>query len=438
MSAWRWFVLGMAAMALPAGGLRAAQQCLVVGDSLSKEYEVEFPALFPDNPDAWDSRNWIEILHQRRNAWFDLGNFSTYADPRITGHEHNWAFPGAQTGEIRSRLSSTNPLDYFWQQEFKGQVQSAVERVVVFAGGNDVDSYYGNIYNGSSPSSYINTTYNNLVWIVDHIRGLKSSLPMVLVAVPHVGCAPDVQAQFPTSSLKTGRVTSALDTLNANLAAFAQSRGIGFASAVYDMTRDMIASPFCIGGVEFYRVADADARTRYVWSGDGFHPNTCAHARIAQIIVNAFRAKYPSPNITPLPDTELLEGVLGLDRHLPLTEWLAGLGVPLGLRGGLDDPDGDGLENLLEFALAGLSAAASDASLLPGAAHSAGSLTMTYTPRAVACAYCQIVPQESDDLVSWTDVAAGAITDNGNGSFTVSAGPGTGGRKFLRLEVRGP
>lgn len=204
------------------------------------------------------------------------------------------------------------------------------------------------------------------------------------------------------------------------------------------MTRDMISNPFCIGGVEFYRVADADARTRYVWSGDGFHPNTCAHARIAQIMVDAFRARYPSPNITPLPDTELLEGVLGLDRHLPLTEWLAGLGVPSGSRGGLDDPDGDGVENLLEFALAGLSASVSDVGLLPGAVASAGSLAMTYTPRAAACAYCQIVPQESGDLVTWTDVPPGAITDNGDGSFTVSVTAGASGRRFLRLEVRGP
>lgn len=435
----RWPVLlGLLAVVMPPPGARGAQQCLVVGDSLSKEYEVEFPALYPSNSDSWDSRNWIEILHTRRNAWFDLGNFSTYADPRITGHEHNWAFPGAQTGEIRSRLSSSSPLDYFWHQEFEGQVQSAVERVVVFAGGNDVDSYYGNIYNGSSPTSYINATYNNLVWIVDYIRGLKPSLQMLLVAVPHVGCAPDVQAQFPTNTLKTGRVTSALNTLNANLAAFAQSRGIGFASAVYDMTRDMIGSPFCIGGVEFYRVADADARPRYVFSGDGFHPNTCAHARIAQIIVNAFRAKYPSPNITPLPDTELLEGVLGLDRHLPLTEWLTGLGVPAGARGVADDPDGDGLKNLLEFSLAGFSASVSDVALLPGGTLSGGNLSMTYAPRATACAYCQIVPQESDDLATWTDVAPGAITDNGNGSFTVSASPSASGRKFLRLEARGP
>ena len=79
----------------------SAQQCLVIGDSLTKEYEVEFPILYPGNRDAWDSRNWIEILHQERNSWFDLGSWSAYYDYRIVGHKYNWAFPGATTAEIR-------------------------------------------------------------------------------------------------------------------------------------------------------------------------------------------------------------------------------------------------------------------------------------------------------------------------------------------------
>jgi hypothetical protein len=70
-----------------------AEQCLVIGDSLSKEYEVEFPILFRNNREAWDSRNWIEILDQHRGTWFDTGKWSGFADPRILGHEHNWAFP---------------------------------------------------------------------------------------------------------------------------------------------------------------------------------------------------------------------------------------------------------------------------------------------------------------------------------------------------------
>jgi lysophospholipase L1-like esterase len=414
--------------------VRAAQQCLVVGDSLTKEYEVEFPILFPSNPQSWASRNWIEILHQHRNAWFDLGNFSSYADPRITGHEHNWGFPGAQTQEIRDRLSSTALIDQLWQAEFEGQVQSAVERAVVFAGGNDVDSYYGTIYNGGNATTQLNTTRDNLKWIVDYIRGLKPSLPIVLVAVPHVGCTPQVQSEFPTDAVKTARVSTALEAVNANLAAFAQQRGIGFAAGAYDLTKAMINDPFKTGGLEFYRQADADARVRYVFSGDGFHPNTCAHARIAQIVIDAFRAKYPSPSITRLTDRQLLEDVLVLDADLPLTEWLASQSVPANAQGYADDHDGDGVKNLVEFSLDGFSAAQADVFRLPQPVRAGANVTLTFRPRQQAAGYCNIVVQESGDLSNWTDTPAAAITNHGDGAFTVTVA--AGGGKFLRLDIR--
>ena len=94
---------------------QAAQQCLVLGDSLSKEYEVEFPVLYPEQRKAWEARNWTEILHEWRQNWFDEGSFSVYYDVRIVGHKHNWAFPGATTQELRNALSSTSWQNKLWQ-----------------------------------------------------------------------------------------------------------------------------------------------------------------------------------------------------------------------------------------------------------------------------------------------------------------------------------
>ena len=74
--------------------LRAGEKVLVTGDSLTKEYRSEFPALYPSNPAAWEARNWIEILDARRHDHFDLGSWSVYPDLRLTGHEFNWAKPG--------------------------------------------------------------------------------------------------------------------------------------------------------------------------------------------------------------------------------------------------------------------------------------------------------------------------------------------------------
>jgi phospholipase/lecithinase/hemolysin len=292
------------------GGMLHAEQCLVIGDSLSKEYEIEFPALFPRNPESWDSRNWAEILHEHRTTWFDLGRWSGYADPRLIGHEHNWAFPGATTSQIRSQLNSWR--NFWWTSELQGQIRRAAERVVIFAGGNDVDSYYASIYNGANATRSINATRDNLMWIVDYVRRVRGTIPIVLVSVPHVGCTPDIQRAHPTDAIKTQRVTAALDSLNAQLSLFARQRGIAFVPGVYDLTKSLITRPLQIGNLTFISQSDADARPKFLFSGDGFHPNTCAHARVAQLIIEAFRARYPAPSIPALSDQEVISTILRL------------------------------------------------------------------------------------------------------------------------------
>lgn len=302
-------LLQLAAVMLLAGSLRA-EQCLVIGDSLSKEYEVEFPALYPRNPASWDTRNWAEILHTRRKTWFDLGKWSGFADPRLVGHEHNWAFPGATTSEIRKQLGAY--YNIWWTRDLQAQIRGSAERVVIFAGGNDVDNYYPGLYAGGTATRYINPTRDNIMWIVDFVRKVKGTIPIVLVSVPHVGCTPDIQRAYPTDPVKTKRVTVALDSLNAQLALFAKQRNIAFVPGVYELTKSMITQPLVIGGRAFIKGADMDARPEYEFSGDGFHPGAAAQAKVAQLIVDAFRAKYPLSPITPLTDAEILSGVLGL------------------------------------------------------------------------------------------------------------------------------
>lgn len=413
-----------------------AAQCLVIGDSLTKEYEVEFPLLFPQNPASWDSRNWIEILHERRNAWFDLGEFDGYLDPRLTGHEHNWAFPGATTTEIRNQLSSI--ANFWWIDEFEDQLTGAADRVVIFAGGNDVDSYYGQIYNGTSATSYINKTRDNLKWIVDYVRSVKSSLPIVLVSVPHLGCSPDVQRQWPTDAVKTGRVTAALDSLNAQLATYAQSKGIGFVPGVYQMTKDIISGPFTIGGVEFIKQADPDSRPLYVFSGDGFHPATSAQAKIAQMVIEAFRTKYPNVQITPLTDEEILSSVLGLNTSVELAynTWINTQNVPAGKTGLQDDPDGDSLVNGVEFVLEGGAASVPNPELMQPVIQTVNGqkyLTWTYRLRASATAWGPSRVQQSTDLKAWSDTANAAIISNSDGSKTLRLPLNK--RQFVRLKV---
>ena len=418
-------ILGACTVALLFLTLRApaAQQVLVVGDSLTKEYEVEFPLLYPSNPASWSARNWVELLNTYRPSHFELGSFSVFADPRATGHEFNWAFPGATTQEIRDRLASTSFLDQIWQATFKDQIKNTVERVVVFAGGNDINGYYSNIYNGSSPTSYINTTRDNIKWIVDFIKTQKSSIPVVLVAPPHVGCTPSVQQNYPTNALKTGRVTTALDSLSSQLAAYAQTKGIGYAASVYTMTKAIIYQPYYIGGAEFYRQADADSRSRYLFSGDSFHPNTSAHARIAQIVVDTFRATYPSPNIPAATDSELLQW-LNVPANTGINEWLTVASVPANQMGFADDPDRDGIPNLLEFLLEGFSPGLPNAQSLPKptlqTVNSQLQLVYTWKPSVPGAQFAPLNLMQSSNLVTWTIVPSGSITTNADGSKTAA------------------
>jgi lysophospholipase L1-like esterase len=420
------FLHSLSAVFLLAASPVRAAQCLVIGDSLTKEYQVEFPALFPTNPASWSARNWAEILHEHRKTWFDLGRFSAFADPRLTGHEHNWAFPGATTTEIRNQLA--NPLNFWWRMELEGQLEDAVERVVIFAGGNDVDSYYRTLYNGNPATAQLTATRDNLKWIVDYVRGVKASLPIVLVSVPHLGCAPKVQAENPTDPVKTARITAALDTLNSELAAFAANRGIGFVPEVYELTRRMITDPIRIGGAEFYRQADADSRPRYLFSGDGFHPGTSAQAIIAQAITAAFRVWQPL--IEPLSDREILNEVLGLDPDLAFQEWMAGQGVAVNRRGLNDDPDGDGLINALEFSLAGGNAALPSPGLLQ-TQRGQQEWQWSWQPRPEASEWAPLRAELSTDLVNWQAADPALIEQDDDGTHRLRQ-PASD-RLFLRL-----
>lgn len=410
--------------------LQAAQQCLVIGDSLTKEYEVEFPLLFPQNPASWDSRNWAEILHERRNTWFDLGDFDGYADSRATGHEYNWAIPGATTGELKNLFRNFGAF-----LEISSQIRSGAERVVIFAGGNDVDSYYRKIYNGESATADLRSTRDNLQWLVEYVQELKPSLPIVLVSVPHLGCAPDIQAQCPTDPVKTGRVTAALDDLNAQLATFAQSKGIAFVPGVYQLTKDMITQPFVIGGIEFYRQADPDSRPRYAFSGDGFHPAVSPQAKIAQLVIEAFVNHYPTTQITALSDQEILNQILGLD-DAPYRNWIATQNVPQDQTGFEDDPDGDGLTNIEEFVLDGASAGQPDVSLLiPQVNRSLNpdQVEWLIRIRPEAADWADVQMQKSNNLLTWQRVPANQITtlQDGTQRLRLALNP----RSFLRLEV---
>ncbi|MGI8603537.1 MAG: SGNH/GDSL hydrolase family protein [Verrucomicrobiales bacterium] len=461
--------------------LRAGEHILVIGDSLSKEYEVEFKGLYPDNPDAWDARNWNEILDTERNSKFDLGSFSTYFDFRLVGHEFNVAKPGGTAREYRNflrqdaaaedEIKASSNGDFYWSQfpawrETFNDLLGQAEKVVVFLGGNDlalgnsdpianvevggdnVQVEYRTIYNAGpgdagNPDRMRNTIRGNTRSVIQYLRVNRSYAgPIVICSAPHVGATPKIQEDVGTDPTKTARVTTMLEQLRDELRAQAAEFNCGFAD-VYGVTKKILdPEPFTIGGITFHKEADDDCRPRYLFSGDGFHPNTPAQAKMAQVILDAFIEKYPATHgTTPrLSDREIIEDVLHLERDTGYNEWIAAHSVPSTQRGPTADPDGDGDSNLLEFAMAARNPAEMDAGSpgTVGLATEGGTqfLTLTYQPRHEDCAYCELVPQSSTELDAWSDLPPASIAENPDGTVTASVPINPGAKVFLRLMAR--
>lgn len=116
-------------------------------------------------------------------------------------------------------------------------------------------------------------------------------------------------------------------------------------------------------------------------------------------------------------------------------DYLAAQGVPVGARGPLDDPDGDGLGNLLEFALG----------LAPGAADPAGAPAVgTSEPSVLSFTYRRAQPTEflyevetNTDLANaagWTTAGVNQGSPDANGLTTATVPLDTGAR-LLRLKI---
>ena len=385
--------------------VQAAKQILVIGDSLSKEYQVEFAHL--------EARNWIEILDKERHQEFDVGSFAVFADWRATGHEFNWAIPGGTADDLLDKLDSGNFFDERAQDRIKEHLRNSMERAVVFLGGNDIEDRYRRIYDGEDPEPYVNNISRNIIDVLDWVIEKKraADLEIVLVSVPHVGATPRIKNDYPTDPEKTGRVSAAIVEINNRLRQAAVERGVAYAD-IYGLTADLLdTDTLCIAGREFINDASEDDRRQYLWLGgklaDQFHPNTAANALVANTIIDAFNQFYDA-GIRPLGGTEILR-LVSYAADMPYSEWIDCFALTAREPG--DDPDGDSLTNLEEYGF-DLHPGKQDSRLLPVELESNA---IRYRPRLKSSDFFTFTPETSSDLKSWTAIKPGQLQPAGDG-----------------------
>lgn len=409
----------------------AADQVLILGDSLSKEYSVEFQfELYGSSV-----KNWIEILSQLRPDNMDMGEEISAADSDDPDYDsarflwrkalYNWGDPGAKVGDFLSIVRGSNSTDAATRATIAAQIQNDVERVVIFLGGNDTNSQYSAPYNGTGNwDAFISSFVAGIEEILDWVILQNPNLEYVIVNAPHVGITPKVKDEFPPDSVKTARVTAEYVKLNNALRLLAASKDVGYAD-IFSETLDLLGpDPLCIQGVSFQNTGNFFGNLNNVWLdgffSENFHPNTNGNALIANRILEAFNLQYNS-GLKLLTTEEILETLLGKNADISYTDWLDCYGLA-----------GTSENYLLHFGL-GLDPRRSDPNRLPRWELTPATASLTYRPRlSEPSAIIQVIGQYSDNLATWINATNSQITINPDGSLTFQI-DATAPKRFQRL-----
>ena len=415
-----WIISTLLGFSAPAA---FADQVLIIGDSLSKEYEIEFATdNYPDRV-----KSWTEILDDLRNDDFDYGSLNSVAVPVpftvVPGHEYNWSWPGGVMEDFVDLVEGRTFFDNVARDLLEDRIED-VERVVFFVGGNDVDSVYQTAYEGRSIESFTGRFIEETETVLDYLIDEAPGREIVMVSIPHVGATPDVKSDHPFDPVLTGNATAAYAVVEAEMRALAEEKGVGYVD-IFSLTVPLLDDDdYCFQGVGFENQSAADGRQERLWLGGpvaaDFHPNTLLQAEIANAIIDGFNERYDS-GIRRLTTREILETLTGRDADVTYAEWALCFGV-----GGIsEDEDGDGLPNGIEFGTGG-SPLVADTGLFSERVTDAG-VEIVFRKRVDTSAFIEM----SSNLENWMDFPADKQDD---GEFRAFLPVGSG-RGFLRLVV---
>ena len=429
-------------VALHGGARAAALRVAVIGDSLSAEYDdlPNIPGV--DDPTAyaavtvpgWESRCWVEVLGIVRADFLDFGpqrwTLPGWNDLRFTGYKYNFAIPGftaAQFDDIVTSSFLSNPQYLPYRLTIANTLSSDIDACVVWIGGNELRANYGFLCNGGDPTTLIQNLTQDIGGIVDFVRSQSASLRVVLVNLPDLGACPSKQAEVPDPAARR-RASQSIALANRALSDLASARGILVADAFSATERLIQGQNLWFGPVEIYPTSHPDNNPRYAFTREGLHPNTGLQIEIARLVLTNLNEAC-SAAIPTITDGQAL-ALLGINPQQPYLDWAAT--NHLGQPNPDDDPDRDGIPNLLEFLFG-----------LDPNTPSPNPVTLSVSESAVQAVYQPLpdraqlavaTPQWSADLRTWTDVPAQQTTTAASGRVTVSL-PRSSLPTFLRLRV---
>jgi lysophospholipase L1-like esterase len=415
---------------------------VVIGDSLSAEYMAipDFPGT--DNPTdyarvtvpGWESMSWVEVLGRMRGEYFNFGRFRAdlfgWQDLRFSGYEFNFAIPGFRAAQYEDIVNSSifsNQHYLPFRITLQDILRNEADWVIIWLGANEFRANYGYLAEGGEAAPLIQNLRSDLDAVIRFVHQQRADLNIVLANIPDLGAAPAKQRDHPDPDQRA-LVTAATKQANLALAELADSKGIALADLYSQSELLLTEEPTFFGAVAIFNGAHPDNHPRFHFTRDGLHPNTPSQMEIARVLIETFNHAFQA-GIPSISDQEALE-FLGIPPDQPYFDWIDSFRASE--RGMEDDPDGDGLANIVEMAL-GLNPTVPDEPPIVPKVES-GRLIITFTPDARHRRFLKLLLQHSEDLRAWTDLPATQMTENPDQSITARI-PITGAHGFLRISV---
>lgn len=417
----RWMIL-FVALLLPAQG--AALRVLTIGDSLSEEYK------FMEGFFSINSKNWVELVGQRRGTEVNFGTFTSsyfgYIDWRTGGYRLNYGLPGKKALDWVAILNSSGTITY--DGKTRNNLSNDInvcDVAVIFLGGNDLKDRYDEIFNNTEPAGYLDSIVAHLATIHDWVRTRKPTLPIVIATAPDIGATLSINSTY-NDPFRQQRTRQKIAAMNASIRAMAATKGATVASVdkLTDLIFDVV--PFHMNGTPLVATSTSSINaSNYVFCTDGFHPNTSGQALIANEVMLAI-TQATGRALTTFPNREILTNILSLNADAPYTTWQGG--YP-GLGGTGADDDLDGIPNLVEYALGTSPKQRSQ----PMSFLQSPAGTLRFTPSAVGLRYAALTVMESSNLSVWQAVPSNRISTAPDGSWNIA--PSGIGRGFYKLKA---